>query len=147
MSLITTDSIILDLEADSQKEVLLQLANKAYALDKVENSDVFFAQLCMREQEASTGFGQGIAIPHARHKSVKEAGIVIARLQHPVEWKAMDGKPVDTCICLIAPDDTNDFHLKTLAKLARKLIYEEFITMLKTASKEEVVAKINEIIE
>ena len=131
MSLVNKEDVVLELEGTTQKEILHNLALKAYELNRVDNAETFFEQLCLREKETTTGFGNGIAIPHARHKCVKQAGIIIARCQNGIEWNALDGQPVKTCICLIAPDDKNDFHLAMLSKLARKLIYEDFVDMLK----------------
>lgn len=146
MKLVNKEDVILSLEASSQKEVLKQLAQKAFELGRVENAETFFEQLCLREQESTTGFGNGIAIPHARHKCVKSAGIIIARLNNEVEWNSMDGNPVNTCICLIAPDDKNDFHLAMLSKLARKLIYEEFTEMLRSSDIDTLLEEVNKVL-
>lgn len=147
MKLVNKEDVILSLEASSQKEVLDQLAQKAFELSRVDNAETFFEQLCKREEEATTGFGNGIAIPHARHKCVKNAGIIIARLNQGVEWNSMDGEPVNTCICLIAPDDKNDFHLKMLSKLARKLIYPEFTEMLKSSDIDTLLEEVNKVLD
>lgn len=88
-----------------------------------------------------------MAIPHARHSVVQEAGILVARCKNNLEWNSMDGEPVKVCICLIAPDDQNDFHLKTLAKISRRMIHDDFIDTLKNASEADVLAEINKVIE
>ena len=147
MSLVNKEDVVLELEGTTQKEILHQLALKAYELNRVDNAETFYVQLCLREKEATTGFGNGIAIPHARHKCVKQAGIIIARCQNKIEWNSMDGNPVQTCICLIAPDDKNDFHLAMLSKLARKLIYEDFVEMLKHGDVETLVQEVNKVLE
>ena len=143
MKLVNEQDVLLNVEGTTQKEVLRALANRAFELGRVDDADTFFEQLCLREEESTTGFGNGIAIPHARHKCVKNAGIIIARLTNEVEWNSIDGDPVTTCICLIAPDDKNDFHLKMLSKLARKLIYEDFVNMLKTSEVENLLDEVN----
>ena len=147
MGLVNKEDVVLELEGTTQKEILHQLALKAYELNRVESAETFYEQLCLREKEATTGFGNGIAIPHARHKCVKQAGIIIARCQNEIEWNSMDEKPVQTCICLIAPDDKNDFHLAMLSKLARKLIYEDFVEMLKHGDIETLVQEVNKVLE
>ena len=134
MNLITEQHIILDMEGNTQKEIL-------HALAEID-ADTFFQELCKREQECTTGFGKGIAIPHARHACIKEAGILFVRMKHKIEWKSIDEKPVEAAVCLLAPDDKHDFHLKALSKLARRLMHEDFVDILKTAEKQQILSEI-----
>lgn len=136
-----------DLKADTQKEALHALAEQAFERGKIADTEIFYQELCNREKESTTGFGNGVAIPHARHSVVQEAGILVARCKNNLEWNSMDGEPVNVCICLIAPDDQNDFHLKTLAKISRRMIHDDFIDTLKNASEADVLAEINKVIE
>lgn len=147
MNLVTEKEVIFDVNVTSQKEALQVLASIAFDQGLVDDAKTFFAELCKREEEGTTGFGNGIAIPHARHSCVKKAGILFIRSRNKLEWNAIDGEPVTACVCLIAPDDKNDFHLKTLSKFARKLIHEEFVETLQTAGLEEVINEINEILQ
>lgn len=146
MNIITEKDVIFDLDVKTQKEALRALAQTAYERGKVDSADTFFHELCKREEESTTGFGNGIAIPHARHSCVKEAGILFIRSKHDLEWNSIDGEPVKACVCLIAPDDKNDFHLKTLSKFARKLMHEEFVEILQHAKKEQVIEEMNVVI-
>lgn len=147
MEKLTEKDLNFNLKADTQKEALHALAEQAFERGKVADVEIFYQELCNREKESTTGFGNGVAIPHARHSIVKEAGILVARCQNDLEWNSLDGDPVNVCICLIAPDDQNDFHLKTLAKLSRRMIHEDFIDTLKNASEADVLAEINRVIE
>lgn len=147
MMLITKNNINLNLEVNTQKEALHELAKIAFVNDKVDDIETFYKQLCLREEESTTGFGKGIAIPHARHKCVKEAGVIVARLDRGVEWKSMDGNLVEICICLLAPNDKNDLHLIMLSKIARKMIYDDFINMLKNADEATLLSEINRVLE
>lgn len=147
MKKVSEQDVLFDVEAKDQKAMLRVLADMAYEHGNVDSADNFFRELCKREEESTTGFGNGIAIPHARHTCVKEAGILFVRSATELDWNAIDEQPVKACVCLIAPDDSNDFHLKTLSKFARRLIHEEFVEMLKVADKETVINEINEIIQ
>ena len=142
MSLITEQHIVFALEGSTQKEILHALAEIAFREGKVSDADTFFQELCKREQECTTGFGKGIAIPHARHACVKEAGILFVRMQHRIEWQSIDQEPVEAAVCLLAPDDKNDFHLRALSKLARRLMHDDFVEILKTAEKEQILMEI-----
>lgn len=147
MESLSSKDVLISLQSETQNEVLKVLANLAFERGKVDNPDVFFTELCKREQESTTGFGNNVAIPHARHNSVKEAGVLFARTNNDIEWNSIDGEPVRAFICLIAPNDQNDFHLKTLSKLSRQLIHEDFIELLKNGSEEDILSKINSIIQ
>lgn len=146
MNLINEHDIIFNLDVTDQKEMLLTLANMAFERGKVDCAETFYHELCKREEEGTTGFGNGIAIPHARHSCVKKAGILFVRSANHLNWNAIDEQPVQACVCLIAPDDANDFHLKTLSKFARRLMHEEFVELLKYADKSAVLKEINKII-
>ena len=147
MEKLTEKDLNFDLKADTQKEALHALAEQAFERGKIADTEIFYQELCNREKESTTGFGNGVAIPHARHSVVQEAGILVARCKINLEWNSMDGEPVNVCICLIAPDDQNDFHLKTLAKISRRMIHDDFIDTLKNASEADVLAEINKVIE
>lgn len=86
-----------------------------------------------REKMDSTGFGEGLAIPHAKVKHLKNPMIAFFRFRDGVDWKAVDGYPVKVAIALIMPaDDKDNTHLQVLAKLSRKLVHEEFMEKLLT---------------
>ena len=77
----------------------------------------------VREREAlgSTGFGQGVAIPHARLAGLERVTIVVARLAQPVDYGALDELPVDLVVLLLSPEDAGADHLKALARISRAL--------------------------
>lgn len=87
-----------------------------------------------REKMDSTGFGEQLAIPHAKVKRLKNPMIAVFRFENGIDWKSMDGQPVRVAIALIMPaGDENNTHLQVLAKLSRKLVHQEFMeTLLET---------------
>lgn len=85
-----------------------------------------------RESLDSTGFGGGIAMPHARIRGLTDPVFAVVRFASPVEWEAVDGQPVDLAVVAITPEETEEnSHLPMLALLARKLMNEEFVYELK----------------
>ena len=85
-----------------------------------------------RENLDSTGFGGGIAMPHARIRGLSDPVFAVVRFAWPVEWEALDGKPVDLAVVAITPEQPEkNSHLPTLALLARKLMNEDFVYNLK----------------
>jgi PTS system nitrogen regulatory IIA component len=77
------------------------------------------AGLNEREQLGSTGFGQGVAIPHAKIDGLDDIYALFARLGEPVDYKAIDGRPVDLVFVLLSPPDAGAEHLKALAAISR----------------------------
>ena len=74
-----------------------------------------------RERLGSTGFGNGVAIPHGKLPKLERLFGMFARLEKPVDFESMDGQPVDLIFLLLAPENAGADHLKALAKVARLL--------------------------
>lgn len=140
------DNVSLDIDLNNQEEVLETIANKAQELGYTNNSQSLKNDFLEREKEFSTGFGNGVAIPHAKTNDIIEPSVFFVRLNNGVEWKAMDNEPVNLVIAIIVPQDASKEHLDTLAKLSRKIIHQEFIDKLRSGDKEEVTDLINEAI-
>ena len=85
--------------------------------NRVKSADKLVADYEEREKESTTGFGNGIAIPHAKSDNVNQATILFARGVNDVDWDSLDGKPVNTWISLLVPTSEGSVHLKLLAKL------------------------------
>ena len=117
--------------ADKQKllEDLARRASRAVDLEP----DTILAELRKREQLGSTGMGGGVALPHARiHRIQKPFGMVV-RLKKPIEFDAVDGKPVDMVALLLLPDTQEGKQLGALACIARKLRDPDVLTALRRA--------------
>jgi nitrogen PTS system EIIA component len=117
--------------ADKQK-LLEELARRAAAIVDLEPA-LILAELQKREELGSTGTGGGVAIPHARlHHLHKPVGMLV-RLKKPIEFDAVDGKPVDTIALLLLPDAREGERLGALACFARKLRDPIVMTALRKA--------------
>ena len=138
MTLFSQDHMLGTLQAANQAEVFQALANRAQELGVVANTSAIIADYTQREDEATTGFGGGIAIPHAKSAQVLTATVLFAKLDPAVDWDAIDDKPVDTVISLLVPLGENAEHLKLLSALSRRLGYPEFVQVLKNGSTDEV---------
>ena len=142
MALFDSSHVIDGLEAADQDAVFEALAQKAVELGVTSDASAVVADLRAREGEASTGFGDGIAIPHAKSPNVTAPSIVFARLGAGVEWNA----PVDTVINILVPEGGSNTHLQLLAKLARNLVHKDFVAKLKQDSIEDVCALIQGVV-
>src|SRR3954454_1470715 len=112
------DAIKTSLPGGNKRSLLQQMANLAGQRLSVEPAAIVGA-LNEREQLGSTGFGQGVAIPHAKVDGLAQIYGLFARLGEPVEYKAIDGRPVDLVFLLLSPPGAGAEHLKALAAISR----------------------------
>lgn len=112
------------------KQALVLISGKCSVYAGVKESDLTKAFL-KREKIDSTGFGEGLAIPHAKVKRLQNPMAAFFRFTEGVDWKAVDGQPVRAAIALIMPaEDEDNTHLMILSELARKLVHQEFMDKL-----------------
>ena len=114
------------------------LADKAAALTGVAGATIRQA-LLDREQLGSTGVGRGVAIPHGKIGGLNEIFGLFAKLDHPIDFEAVDDQPVDLIFVLLAPLDATAAHLKALAKVSRLLRDEHVREALRGAGTPEAL--------
>lgn len=118
--ILSEDMILTEVVADNKRHLLEQISTFVAAQKGLDKSLVFEAVL-ERENLGSTGYGNGVAFPHARIEGLKGVITVFARLQKPVDYDALDNKPVDMVAFMISPENSGDDHLRTLAIFSRIL--------------------------
>ncbi|MCZ2203500.1 PTS IIA-like nitrogen regulatory protein PtsN [Bartonella sp. A05] len=116
--LIAPEAIIPELKANSKKQVLKILAEKAADLTGLDER-VVFDTILQREKLGSTGVGSGIAIPHGKLPEIDKIIGIFARLEHPVYFETLDDEPIDLVFLLLAPEHAGVDHLKALSQIAR----------------------------
>lgn len=124
-------NVLMGVEARSQEEVVRVVVNRAYEDGKITDVERTVQAVLAREQEGTTGFGAGVAIPHGKTNAVKEPVLLFAKLAQPVEWKSLDDKPVEMLFMILVPEESANEHLQILAKLARKLMHNDFVQALR----------------
>jgi PTS system nitrogen regulatory IIA component len=112
------DAIKTAFPGGSKKALLVQLANLAGQRLRLDSAAIL-TSLSEREQLGSTGFGHGVAIPHGKVEGLKRIYCMFARLAEPLDYKAIDGRPVDLVFLLLSPPDAGADHLKALAAISR----------------------------
>ncbi len=128
---------------EAKTDLFAELANKYQELNLINDKEAYINGLIKREEESTTGFENGIAIPHCQ-TDVTQPIISVSRI-NPINWPALDGQTTDLVINIVVPKDAGAEHLKILSKLSAKLIDQEFVRQLKTADPKTVVQMINEI--
>jgi PTS system nitrogen regulatory IIA component len=97
--------------------VIADIAARNFGLD----SDQVVEALMEREHAGSTGVGHGVAVPHARIKGLTRMRGIFLRLEHPIEFGAVDDQPVDLIFALLSPVECGAEHLRSLARVSRVL--------------------------
>ena len=118
--LIEVSAVLPALKANSKKQLLQLLAEKAASVTGLPERAIF-ETILQRERLGSTGVGNGIAIPHGKLAGVERITGVFARMEQPVEFEALDDQPVDLVFLLLAPEGAGADHLKALSRIARVL--------------------------
>jgi len=108
------------LRVSGKKQVLQELASHAAKLTALPENAIYEA-LLQRERLGSTGIGEGVAIPHGKLAGLDRIFGMVARLEKPIDFEALDGQPVDVLFLLLAPEGAGADHLKALARVARVL--------------------------
>lgn len=116
--LLTPSSTVCNLEGGSKKRILETVSQLVSDQNPDMDTACIFNGLHGREKLGSTGIGDGIAIPHCRLAECKNATGFLIKLNAPIDFDAIDKKPVDLLFALIVPEDATSEHLQTLASIA-----------------------------
>ena len=112
--------VIPGLNAADKPALLRALAERAAIVVKLDE-EVIAEALMAREQLGSTGMGGGIAIPHTRLRGLTRPFGMFTRIEPPLDYAAIDGKPVDLVFLLLTPNSEGNAHLAALAAVSRRL--------------------------
>jgi len=116
--LLSPQGVIYNLKARCKRDALQALAERASVIVGKPSSEIV-ATLLEREQLGSTGVGDGAAIPHGKIKDLNKITGLLAQLETPVNFDALDEQPVDLIFLLLAPENATAAHLKALARVSR----------------------------
>jgi len=126
-------NVVVDLRASDKEAALRELAQRA-ASELHGDTQALLKALRERESLGSTGMGDGIAIPHIRFEGIDRPFGILARLKRPIEFDAVDGRPVDVLFLLVLPLKAKGGQLNVLACVARRLRDEETVKAIRHAS-------------
>ena len=131
--LIEVSAVMPTLKANSKKQLLQLLAEKASEVTGLTEREIFDTIL-QRERLGSTGVGNGIAIPHGKLARLPAITGLFARLDSPIDFEALDDQPVDLAFLLLAPETAGADHLKALSRIARVLRDPETVSKIRGSS-------------
>ena len=127
-------SVSLTAAPKGKSEALDMAVDLMVKSQKISDREAYRKQVYLREEESTTGIGEGIAIPHGKCDAVKKPGLAAMVIKNGVEFEALDDEPVTLLFLIAAPNTEDNIHLDVLSKLSVMLMDEEFTESLRNAS-------------
>lgn len=131
------DCVIVPLVASTKEQAIYALADTLVDHTPIHDGAELKKAIWQREMTRTTGIGHGIGIPHGKAEGVDQLRMAIGLAAEPIEFGAIDGRPVDLIILLASPVDQTGPHIQALAKISRMLTDEAFRNEIKTAESAE----------
>lgn len=144
IDLLDDRSILLDGRVVDKKAALDQMVELMDASGKLRDKETYRQGVYAREQEGSTGIGEGIAIPHCKSDAVIKPGLAAMVVKDGVEFESLDGQPAHLFFLIAAPNTEDNVHLDVLSRLSVLLMDEDFTNKLRQAAS---VSEFKQIIE
>lgn len=137
---VARDIIHLSSDATTKAEAIKAGVDLLYGAGRADRPRAVEKAVWAREATYSTGLGFGFAVPHCKSDAVTSPSLAVVTLAQPVEWGSMDGQPVSVVMLLVVPaSDASGAHMKVFAKLARKLMHEDFRDRVRAAGTAEEI--------
>jgi nitrogen PTS system EIIA component len=143
---IVKDAIIADIKATSRDGAIRELVESLAAAKAINPDDVdtICKAILDREKHGSTGFGKGVAVPHAKHPLIKKRVATIGRSAAGVDFAALDQAPVYSIMLLLSPPDSPDGHLQAMENIFRNLQQDTFRRFLRQAESKQAIIELIE---
>ncbi len=130
-------SVLLDGAPKTKNEALDQIVELMDRSGKIRDLEAYRKQVYLREEESTTGIGEGIAIPHGKCDAVERPGLAAMVVRDGVDFDALDGEPVTLMFLIAAPNTEDNVHLDVLSKLSVLMMDEDFSRSLREAKSVE----------
>lgn len=125
--LIALESVDLNVSVDSKEEAIEYAVNLMAKSGRINDVEKYKKGVFEREEEYSTGIGEGIAIPHCMSEAVNEAGLAAMIIRNGVNFDSLDGNPVYLLFLIAAPESKSNIHLEVLSNLSKLLMNNNFV--------------------
>jgi len=130
--ILSEDMVLLDIDADNKRHLLEQVA-AFVAENKTLDKNAVFEAILERENLGSTGYGNGVAFPHARISGINKRVTAFVRLNKGIDYDALDGKKVDLLAFLVSSEQNGEDHLQALAAFSRVLKNDDVCRQIREA--------------
>ena len=138
------DAVVAQLSSNRRDQVIEELIQSLSDHQKLPAADVkvLAKAVISRENEASTGIGKGVAVPHVKHESISEPVAVVGCSQEGIDFDSLDKQPVYSVFLLISPTTDQDKHLQVMETIFKNLQKEDFRRFLRQAQTTEAIIDI-----
>lgn len=134
--------VFLDYDANNMYEFLKSASKTIFKSGLVQDSDAFYRALLAREEEITTGVGRGVAFPHAYGDFIDYPFVCLFRTKKTLDYKSIDGEPVDLFFVIGTPTNAEELHLKILSRLAQNFAQGEFREELRISEEAELIRQV-----
>ena len=124
--LLSEKAINLHGKANSKEEAIIQLVDLMVENENINDKEAYKQTVLKREEEGTTGIGEGIAIPHGKTDAVEKPGLAAMIIPDGVDFKSLDGSPARLLFLIAAPNTKDNVHLDVLSRLSTLLMDTEF---------------------
>ena len=145
--IVVPDAILSQFESTDRNAVIREMMDVLAPLIELseEETNAVKRAVIARENQGSTGLGKGVAVPHVKHKSIKQVVAAFGRSETGVDFAALDRAPVYSIFLLLSPSDRPDEHLSAMEKIFKSLQNDNFRRFLRQAStKQEILDLLQE---
>jgi mannitol/fructose-specific phosphotransferase system IIA component (Ntr-type) len=135
------EAMVPELQANDRDGVIVELISlleQAGKLGKARSTEIQ-KEIIKREKEASTGMGKGVAVPHVKHKAVKNVAAAIGLSRVGIDFSSLDKQPVYSVILLVSPMENPDLHLQAMESVFKHLQKEKFRKFLRQCHTREQI--------
>jgi PTS system, fructose-specific, IIB component/PTS system, fructose subfamily, IIA component/PTS system, fructose subfamily, IIC component len=140
--LLKKDTIIANLKSSTKSEVIDELINKLDSANRLNDKEEYKKAILKREEQFSTGIGDGIAIPHAKTAAVKTPALAFGLSKEGIDYDSLDGNNAYIFFMIAASEGAHNDHLDTLSRLSSMLINEDFRKKLMNVNTEDEVLEL-----
>ena len=140
--LLSVGAVDLNVTASSKEELLKKAVELMVRQGNITDKEQYLKAVFAREEEGTTGVGDGIAIPHGRCEGVSQPGLIAMVIPKGVDYDALDDEPVDLLFLIAANPKSGSAHIDILSKLSGMLMNDEFTAALKSAKSPQEFLKV-----
>ena len=137
--IISRECVKAPLQSTDKKGVIDELVGLLASAGTITDAGSFGETVWAREQARTTGIGHGLAIPHGKADTVTSLAMAIGRPAEPIDFAAIDGKPVRMIVLLASPTENTAEHIQALARISRLMTAEDFREKIYAAESPELI--------
>ncbi len=142
--IVCNTAVIPEMEASERDEVIVELVTALAKAGKIDQDKcrTIANAVIKREKDASTGIGKGVAVPHVKHKDIKDVVVAIGGKSDGIDFSSLDKQPVYSVILLLSPAADPDKHLQAMESIFKNLQKDDFRRFLRQAQTAEQIHEV-----